>query len=126
MVTIDELNPDTSTMSSMSDDPDVLSLHEAGVLIETLSAEMSRNLLVEVSKRPRTTADLADCVGTSVQNAVYHLRKLQKAGLITVVGTQYSEKGHEMDVYGPTTPAIVIDVNREETHESSPPPTPAT
>lgn len=118
MVTIDELNPDVSTMVDLSDDPDVISIDEAGSLFETLSSEKRRAILVEVSRKPNTTAELANRVGTSVQNAVYHLQKLQEVGLIEVVGTHYSEKGLNMDVYGPTTPAIVIDVLNELTTES--------
>lgn len=117
MVTIDDLNPDASTMLGLSDDPDILPLTEAGSLIEALSSETRRAILVEVSKKPATAAKLANNVETSVQNATYHLQKLQQTGLITVVGTHYSEKGRQMDVFGPTTPAIVIDVDRERGDE---------
>lgn len=118
MVTIEDLNPDASTMSALSEDPDLLSIDEAGSLLETLSSDNRRAVMLEVSKKPATTAELADNVGTSVQNTAYHLQKLQQAGLITVVGTHYSQKGLEMDVFGPTTPAIIIDLDHEPVNES--------
>jgi len=47
-------------------------------------------------------------VDSSLQNVGYHLSRLEDAGLVTVVGTRYSEKGVEMDGYAPTVGAIVI------------------
>lgn len=53
---------------------------------------------------------MADRVGTSLQNAAYHLDRLLDAGLVTVIETWYSAKGKEMDVYAPATEPLVLFV----------------
>jgi hypothetical protein len=57
---------------------------------------------------------LADRVDTSLQNAQYHLEKLEDAGAIEIVGTAYSEKGREMNVYGPADSPLVIFAGEQE------------
>ena len=114
MVSIDQLNdpPDTDRIPAGS--PDVVPLDEAGRLLETLSSDKRRAILAVLGEEPTNAAELAERVGTSVQNVAYHIRKLRAAGLVEVVGTHYSSKGLEMDLYAPTSPAIVIDVGDSE------------
>lgn len=68
-------------------------------MLEALSAGTARAIFTELGDDPATTSELADAVQTSLQNAHYHLDRLQEADLIRVVGTHYSTKGSEMDVY---------------------------
>jgi len=81
---------------------------DADDVLAALSSDTARQLLNELHDEPAPPADLADRVDTSVQNAQYHLEKLENAGAIEVVETAYSEKGREMDVYAPSDQPLVI------------------
>jgi DNA-binding transcriptional ArsR family regulator len=87
---------------------------EADEILAALSSTTARRLLSELHDRPGPPADLADRVDTSIQNAQYHLGKLEDAGAIAVVDTAYSEKGREMDVYAPADQPLVIFAGDEE------------
>lgn len=110
MVTVDQLNAEPVTRMQQLYGPDVVSLEEASGLLETLSSEKRRAVLRILREQPTNTAELAELVGTSVQNMMYHINELEAAGLVRVVDTHYSAKGKEMKLYEPTSPAIVIDV----------------
>jgi predicted ArsR family transcriptional regulator len=73
-----------------------------------LSSETSQGILAALKKDPGTASDIADQVGTSLQNIHYHLDKLCETGLIEPVDTWYSAKGKEMTVYALTTEQLVI------------------
>ena len=105
-------SPDVSPDS----DPRLVGLDsdEAGELMAALSSETARRLLAELHEDPAPPGELADRVGTSLQNAQYHLEKLENAGAIEVVGTAYSEKGREMAVYGPADSPLVIYAGEQE------------
>jgi len=81
---------------------------DAEAVIAALSSKTARKLLNELHDNPAPPGDLADRADTSVQNAKYHLDKLQDAGAIEVVDTAYSAKGREMDVYAPADQPLVI------------------
>jgi len=83
-------------------------------LMSALSSETARRLLTELHEDPAPPAELADRADTTLQNAQYHLENLEDAGAIEVVGTAYSEKGREMDVYAPADRPLVIFAGREE------------
>jgi len=87
---------------------------DADRLLAALSSATARNLLAAVHDDPATPSELADAVGTSLQNAQYHIEKLQGADLIEVRGTRYSEKGREMNVYGPTDRPLVLFAGSED------------
>ncbi len=81
---------------------------DAEAVIAALSSKTARKLLNELHDSPAPPGDLAERADTSVQNAKYHLDKLQDAGAIEVVDTAYSAKGREMDVYAPADQPLVI------------------
>ena len=87
---------------------------EADEIFAALSSGTARKLLMELHDEPAPPAELADRVGTSVQNAQYHLDKLEAAGAIEIIGTAYSEKGREMNVYAPADQPLVIFAGDEE------------
>lgn len=76
--------------------------------LSALSAETTRQLLAAVYDSPGTPSELADEVDTSLQNVSYHVDKLEAAGLVEPIDSVYSEKGHEMTVYGPASDPIVF------------------
>lgn len=103
-----------------SGDVDLVGLDEAAAddVFEALGSSTARAILAAVYEEPRNASDLADAADTSVQNATYHLQKLQAADLVEVVDTWYSEHGREMSVYGPCHDSIVVLASDESTTES--------
>ncbi|WP_178915356.1 winged helix-turn-helix domain-containing protein [Natronomonas gomsonensis] len=111
-------------MSLLPSSPDVspdgeprvvgLDSEEADDLMAALSSTTARRLLAELHEEPAPPGELADRADTSLQNAQYHLEKLEDAGAIEVVGTAYSEKGREMRVYGPADSPLVIFAGEKE------------
>lgn len=102
-------------------DPAVVGLEETNTssVFAALSARTARSILSALYETPGTTSELADRVDTSIQNATYHLEKLEDADLITVVDHQYSKKGNEMDVYGPSNgPLVVVGGDEAQTEQT--------
>jgi DNA-binding transcriptional ArsR family regulator len=81
---------------------------EADEVLSALSSGTARRLLTAVHDDPAPPSELADRVDTSLQNAQYHLEKLEDAGAVEVVDTAYSAKGREMDVYAAADKPLVI------------------
>jgi predicted transcriptional regulator len=96
----DSVEPDPS--------PEMMSFSDAGDVMDALSAETAQSLPDQVYETPATASELATTAETSLQNTQYHLNRLQAVGLIEVVGTWYSEKGREMEVYGAKNDPMVI------------------
>lgn len=102
-------------------DPQVVGLEETntGDVFSALSARTARSILSELYDSPGTTSEVARRVDTSIQNTTYHLDKLEAADLVTVVDHQYSEKGNEMDVYGPNNgPLVVVGGGADQTEQT--------
>ena len=83
---------------------------EAARLIGCLAADTARSTLAALQDDPATASELADAVGTSLQNVRHHLDNLREAGLVRVVGNRYSVKGREMKVYASTRDSLLICV----------------
>ncbi|MFC7096299.1 ArsR/SmtB family transcription factor [Halobaculum marinum] len=81
---------------------------ESDEVLDALAAETRRGLLRSTFDRPGTASALAERVDTSVQNAHYHLKTLEEAGLVEPAGVSYSEKGNEMTVYAPACDPLVF------------------
>lgn len=106
MSTLERLSP--SGFPEPEPDVQYLPVNDAGPTVEVLRSRTAQSIVAELSGDPATTTEIADRIGSSVQTVSYHLPRLEEAGLVTVVGTRYSEKGAEMDVYARTVGAIVI------------------
>ena len=106
--------PDTSAAEEA--DPRVIGVDsdDADDVLSALSSETARELLSELHRDPAPPAEVADRVGTSLQNAQYHIEKLENAGAIEVIDTVYSEKGREMNVYAPADRPLVIFAGDED------------
>jgi len=89
---------------------------DTGDPIASLSSDTARSILVALHDRPATASELADHVGTTVQNVRHHLENLQEADLVRTSETRYSSKGREMDVYAPVDrrPLVVVVGNSED------------
>lgn len=92
------------------DDPTVTGIEDeaAGELFDALGSETSRAVLAACYEDGRTRSELADELGTSVQNIGYHVDKLESAELLEAVETRYGSNGSEVPVYGPSNRAVVI------------------
>lgn len=101
---------------SSEGDPRVVGVDtsDADAVLSALSSETARRILTALHETPATPSDLADRTDTSLQNAQYHLEKLDEADLIEVQGTRYSAKGREMNVYAPTDGPLVLFAGDEE------------
>jgi DNA-binding transcriptional ArsR family regulator len=101
---------------SVEENPRVVGLDsdEADALMRALSSDTAREMLSALHEEPLPPSKLADEVDTTLQNAQYHLERLSDAGAIDVVGTAYSEKGREMDVYAPADKPLVIFAGRDD------------
>lgn len=97
-------------------DPRVISVDsdDADDVLAALSSETARRVLAELHDEPAPPGELATRVETSLQNAQYHLEKLESAGAVEIVDTAYSEKGREMDVYAPADQPLVICAGNEQ------------
>ena len=87
---------------------------DADDLMSALSSGTARRLLAELHDEPAPPAELSNRVETTLQNTQYHLSNLEEAGAVEVVGTAYSEKGREMDVYAPADQPLVIFAGQEQ------------
>lgn len=102
----------SSETSTQEGDLDVVGLtdEETDDVLDAVSSETAREILRAVHERPSTPSDLSERTGVSIQNLGYHLEKLERANLVSVVDSTYSEKGREMDVYGPADDPVVLFV----------------
>lgn len=92
---------------------------ESTNVLEALASGTARSILSALGSGPATASEIAEAVETSPQNAHYHLTKLKDAGLITDVGTWYSEKAKEMTVYAVTTERVELRVTGADDAGSS-------
>jgi DNA-binding transcriptional ArsR family regulator len=100
----------------------VVDPQEQGDVLQTLTSETAQEILATLDDDPGTASDLADAVGTSLQNAQYHLSRLSDAGLVEPVDTWYSAKGREMTVYALTAKELVIQFGGDDRPVSPPSP----
>lgn len=98
-------------------DPQIIDLgsDEAEIVLDSLSSKTTREVFMSVYDDPSTKSEIAEEVDNSIQNTKYHIDKLEEADLIESKRTDYSEKGNEMDVYGPTHEAVILLASDEET-----------
>ncbi|MFB6132920.1 MAG: ArsR/SmtB family transcription factor [Halanaeroarchaeum sp.] len=110
------LLPSSSEPEPPDGDPRVIGVDDADAehVLAALSSDTARTLLAAVHDEPATPSELAERADTSLQNAQYHLEKLDDADLIEVIDTRYSEKGREMQVFGPSGAPVVLFAGGED------------
>lgn len=89
-------------------EPAIVSIGTEDEQLEALTSNTAREVLSNLYERPAPASGVARQVGTSLQNAMYPLGRLQEAGLITTVGTWYSSRGAEMSVFAPSRDPLVF------------------
>ena len=91
---------------------------DVSAVLDALSSDTAREILNAVYDDPGTASELAERLDMSIQKVSYHLEKLENEELIAVAGTQYSEKGQEMNVYEPPEDPLVLFVGTQERKRS--------
>jgi DNA-binding transcriptional ArsR family regulator len=111
-----KLFPFRGEEASASAEPRLVDIDDdaAEAVFAALSSETSRAILSRLYEGPETASAVAESADTSIQNARYHLEKLESAGLIEAVDTWYSSRGTEMTVYAPTSEPLVVAAGNEE------------
>ena len=105
------LLPTTSDATvERTDDPKLLCIDDekSEDVLAALASDTGRDVFRALNEDPKVARDLAAELDTSVQAVSYHLENLEEADLIEVLDTCYSEKGQEMDVYGPAREPLVL------------------
>ncbi|MCD2200608.1 helix-turn-helix domain-containing protein [Halobacterium sp. KA-4] len=91
---------------------------DADRFLSALSSGTARDLYGALHDTPATPSELAEECETSLQNAQYHLEKLEDADLVEECDTRYSAKGREMSVYAPADAPVVLFAGDEEESKS--------
>lgn len=81
---------------------------DAEAVLDAVASDTARSVLEALHGDPSTASGLADHVNCSLQTVQYHLNNLADADLVAVVGTRSSEKGREMNIYGPVDQPVVV------------------
>lgn len=100
----------TKSDRSVTQEVEVVGLDEdlGDQVLEALASETAREILLTLNDEPKPANEISDALDTTLQNVDYHLDRLEGAGVIEPIETEYSEKGREMTVYGPTSQPLVI------------------
>lgn len=114
MTKLFESTPDIS--DSPDGPPKVLCFNdeETQRIISTLSSDTCQSVFQALQENPQAAKDIAADLDTSVQTIWYHIGNLEEIGLIEVVDTCYSQKGTEMDIYGPVAEPHLIYLGQED------------
>lgn len=102
------LFPLRETEADPEQDTTVVSLSDSAAVIEALTSRTARRILSTLQDEPLPPSEIADRAGTSIQNVTHHLDQLEAAGLVEVVDSRYSSRGHTMDVYAPVAESVLI------------------
>lgn len=87
---------------------------DATSLFEALGDETTLKIYTAIQQDPKTPPELRELTDTSLQNTHYHLNKLEDAELVEPVDTWVSERGKELNVYGPTNSPLILSFAAEE------------
>jgi DNA-binding transcriptional ArsR family regulator len=106
-MSVNELLPETAP-STVERSSQTIEVSGDSDVLDVLATETSRRVLLALADSSEAASDIANALDVSLQNVCYHLERIQDAGLIEVVGTRYSSKGREMQIYGLVTNPIVV------------------
>ena len=100
-------------------DTDFAEIHEKVEILSTddeklkligslLSNDVSRNILKLLFEQEMTANDIAKKMEMLLSLAIFHLQKMQEAGIVTISKIGKNSKGRDMKYYGMTKLAIII------------------
>lgn len=102
--------PRRMSESAADSQPEFISLQDSELVLDALATDTGRQIIAALDEEALPPSELADAVDTSVQNILYHLSRLENAGIIEIVDTWYSSRGREMDVYAVAADPIVFSI----------------
>lgn len=102
------LFPRRHSKSEDTSEAQFIALEDAEGALNALATETGREILAVLREDALPPSEIADAVGTSIQNITYHLTRLEAAGIVDTVDTWYSSRGREMDVYAVTADPLVF------------------
>lgn len=73
-----------------------------------LSNDASRNILKLLFEQEMTANEIAQKTGMLLSLVIFHLQKMQEAGIVTISKIGKNTKGHDMKYYGTTKLAVII------------------
>lgn len=102
--------------NSQQGDPRIIGVDDESMdeVFDALSSDTARTILSEIYSDAVTPSEIRNRTDLSLQTISYHLSSLENAALIQVAGTEYSEKGREMNVYAPADDPCVVFVGTQE------------
>jgi DNA-binding transcriptional ArsR family regulator len=100
-------------------DSDLAEIHEKVEIVSTddekikligslLSNDASRNILKLLFEQDMTANEIAQKTGMLLSLVIFHLQKMQEAGLVRINKIGKNSKGHDMKYYGTTKLAVII------------------
>ncbi|MEW6042979.1 MAG: winged helix-turn-helix domain-containing protein [Thermoproteota archaeon] len=109
-------------MESLKDalnETDLAEIHEKVEILSTddekikligslLSNDASRSILKLLFEQEMTANDIAKKTGMLLSLVIFHLQKMQEAGIVTISKIGKNSKGHDMKYYGTTKLAVII------------------
>lgn len=94
-------------VSSPPDDVIGIDDSDADEVLDVLSTESARQILVALNDDSATVSELADRTGLTPQNVYYHLEKLTETDLVRIEGTRGTD-GNEATMYAPARSIAVF------------------
>lgn len=105
-------------MASLKD-TDLAEIHEKVEILSTddekikligslLSNDASRNILKLLFEHEMTANEIAQKTGILLSLVIFHLQRMQEAGIVTISKIGKNSKGHDMKYYGTTKLALII------------------
>ncbi|MCA2003406.1 MAG: winged helix-turn-helix domain-containing protein [Candidatus Nitrosotenuis sp.] len=82
--------------------------HNLKELGESLSNQNSREIIQLLLDSEMTAKQISEKTGISLSHTIYHLDKLQKAGIVIVTKTDKNEKGHDMKYYSSKFSLVIV------------------
>jgi DNA-binding transcriptional ArsR family regulator len=100
-------------------DTDLAEIHEKVEILSTddekikligslLSNDASRSILKLLFEQEMTANDIAKKTGMLLSLVIFHLQKMQEAGIVSISKIGKNSKGHDMKYYGTTKLAVII------------------
>ena len=112
MITVASALPHCPPVSHTPEERSTVALGKepAERVFEALASDTARAIIERLSAGPATASEVATAVDTSVQNAGYHLDRLEDAGIIAEADVWYSARGKEMSVYAPRVEEVMVRI----------------
>lgn len=99
-----------SDFAEIHDKVEILSTDDEKIKLigSVLSNDASRNILKLLFEHEMTANGIAQKTGMLLSLVIFHLQKMQEAGIVTISKIRKNSKGHDMKYYGTTKLSVII------------------